>query len=171
MARAKTYADRVNIVKMVKVGDKWATVPVVERNGKIIRDHVLVKGRDEHHPEGRYYLDWYEDGRKRRQTAPPFEELLAAARAKFIELRAREAGILVELPKSKTRLTNHSTTARARSSPPDPTRVTMAAAVDQFLEFCEKQRSIRTFRTYRPALKTYYLNSFTETYVDEVNRE
>jgi integrase/recombinase XerD len=122
------------------------------------------QGRDEHRPEGRYYLDWYEDGRKRRQTAPPFEELLAAARAKFIELQARKAGILVELPKPQTRLRNRSTTADVSSSAPDPNRLTMAAAIDQYLEFCEKQRSLRTFRTYRSALKNYFLNSYVKTY-------
>jgi hypothetical protein len=36
-----------------------AFTPVVERKGKIIRDHVLINGKDEHHPEGRYYLEWY----------------------------------------------------------------------------------------------------------------
>jgi hypothetical protein len=44
----------------------------------MVRDHVLVRGRDEHHPEARYYLDWYEHGRKRRQADPSFEELVAA---------------------------------------------------------------------------------------------
>jgi integrase/recombinase XerD len=171
MVRARTYADRVNIVKVIRAGDRWIAAPVVERNGKIVRDHVLVKGRDERHPEGRYYLDWYEDGRKRRQAAPLFEELLAAARAKFIELQARRAGILVELPKPETRPRNRSTTAHLPSSGPDPNRLTMAAAIDQYLEFCEKQRSLRTFRTYRPALKNYFLNSYAKTYVDEVNRE
>jgi site-specific recombinase XerD len=47
----------------------------------------------------------------------------------------------------------------------------VTAAVDQFLGFCEKQRSIRTFRTYRPALRNYFLNSYAKTYVGEVTRE
>jgi hypothetical protein len=52
MARAKQYADRVNIIKMVKANGKWPFARIVERNGRIIRDHVWVDGRDEHHPEG-----------------------------------------------------------------------------------------------------------------------
>lgn len=171
MARANTYADRVNIVKVVKVDGKWISAPVVERNGRLIRDHVLVKGRDEHHAEGCYYLDWYDNGKKRRQTAPPFEELIAAARDKFIELRARKAGMLVEIPRSEARLTSQSITTGALSSAPDPNRLTVTDAVDQFLEFCEKQRSIRTWRTYRPALRTYFLPSCTRTYVDELDRK
>jgi hypothetical protein len=38
------------------------SAPVFERNGKIVRDHVWVSGREEHHPEGRYYLEWYQGG-------------------------------------------------------------------------------------------------------------
>ncbi len=40
MARAKQYADRVNIIKMVKVNGRWPFARVVERNGRIIRDHA-----------------------------------------------------------------------------------------------------------------------------------
>ena len=42
MARARQYADRVNIIKMVKVNGKWPFARIVERNGRIIRDHVWV---------------------------------------------------------------------------------------------------------------------------------
>jgi hypothetical protein len=52
MARAKLHAERVNIIKMVKVAGKWPFAPVVERNGRIIRDHVWVSGHEEHHPDG-----------------------------------------------------------------------------------------------------------------------
>jgi len=54
MARAKQYADRVNIIKRIKLGSKWPFAPVLERDGRIVRDHVWVAGRDEQHPEGRY---------------------------------------------------------------------------------------------------------------------
>jgi hypothetical protein len=56
MARSKQYAQRVNILKKVRVGQAWKLAGVVERNGKIVRDHVLISGCDEHHPEGGYYL-------------------------------------------------------------------------------------------------------------------
>src|ERR1700761_9501363 len=95
MARAKLYADRVNVIKMVKVNGKWPFAPVVERNGRIIRDHVWIAGRDEHHPEGRYYLEWYQEGKRRRQPIPSFDRVLDAARAKSLELNALKAGILI----------------------------------------------------------------------------
>jgi hypothetical protein len=48
MAGTKQYAERVN--KRIKVNGKWSFAPVVQRNGRIIRDHVLISGRDGHHP-------------------------------------------------------------------------------------------------------------------------
>ena len=60
MPRART--TRVNIIQMVKVNGKWAFAPIVVGDGKIIRDYVQINGKEEHHPEGRYYLDWYESG-------------------------------------------------------------------------------------------------------------
>jgi hypothetical protein len=97
MARTRHYAERVNIIKMVKLDGKWRFAPVVERNGKVTRDHVWVKGQDEHHTEGSYYLEWYEDGKRRRQPVSMFDEVVPAARTKAIELQARKAGILLTL--------------------------------------------------------------------------
>ena len=96
MARARQYADRVNVIKMVKVNGQWPFARVVERNGRIIRDHVWVTGRDEHHSEGRYYLEWYEEGRRRRKPVESFDLVLPAARAKSIELSAAKAGLLTQ---------------------------------------------------------------------------
>ena len=156
MARARQYADRVNIIKMVKVNGKWPFARIVERNGKIIRDHVWVDGRDEHHPEGRYYLEWYEDGKRRRKPVENYDLLLAAARAKSIELNAVKAG-LIPPPEAPVA--------------PVPTRLTMDAAIDQYLEYIRKHRSLRTYRTYRPVLNVLFRNSYTKIYVDEVTRE
>ena len=94
MARAKQYTDRVNIIKRIKLGSKWPFAPVVEHNGRIVRDHVWVAGCDEHHPEGRYYLEWYEAGKRRRKPVSRFENLLQVARSKSIELNALKAGLL-----------------------------------------------------------------------------
>ena len=156
MAKAKQYAERVNVIKMVKVNGRWPFAPVVERNGKIVRDHVLVKGCDEHHPEGRYYLEWYEDGRRHREPVAAFDLVLTAARAKSIQLNARRAGIL---PSAKPPAT------------PSTARITLAAAIDKYLEYIKVQRSLRTYRTYRPTLDVLLRNSYTKTYVDEVTRD
>jgi integrase len=135
---------------MVKVNGKWAFAPVVERNDKIIRDYVLIHGKEEHHPEGRYYLDWYENGKKRRMAGPLFREIVGAARAKFIELQARKAGLL---PAQETN------------------RLRMTDAIDQYLKYIRKQRSYRTYLTYRPTLTGLFRSSYTKTYLDEVTRD
>lgn len=88
MARAKQYADRVNVIKRIKVNGKWPFAPVVERNGRIVRDHVWVSGREERHPEGRYYLEWYKGGKRRRQAIASFDQVVEAARKKSLELDA-----------------------------------------------------------------------------------
>ena len=156
MARAKQYADRVNVIKRIKLGSKWPFAPVVEQKGRIVRDHVWVAGKDEHHPEGRYYLEWYEAGKRRRKPVPRFENLLQAARAKSIQLNALKAGLL---------------TPDDALVVDEPARLTMNSAIDDYLEYIRKHRSLRTYRTYRPTLNTLFRNSYTKTYVDEVTRE
>ena len=47
----------------------------------------------------------------------------------------------------------------------------MDAAIDHYLEYIRKHRSLRTYRTYRPVLNVLFRNSYTKTYVDEVTRE
>lgn len=168
MARTRQYADRVNVIKMIKLDGKWQFVPIVERNGKIARDHVLVHGKDEHHPEGCYYLEWRENGKRRRQPVSMFDELVPAARTKAIELQARKAGILLTLP-SQPEPTNEATAIEASLS--GETRLTMAAAVDRYMDFVQRQRSLRTFRTYRVALRSYFLNCYSKAYLDQVTRE
>ena len=155
MARAKQYADRVNIIKRIKLGAKWPFAPIVEHNGRIVRDHVWVAGREEHHPEGRYYLEWYEAGRRRRKPVPRFDILLQAARSKSIELNALRAGLLAPSDTPATQ---------------GCARLTMHAAIDQYLEYIRKHRSLRTYRTYRPVLNAHFRNSYNKTYVDEVDR-
>lgn len=156
MARAKQYADRVNVIKRIELGSKWPFAPVVEHNGRIVRDHVWVTGKDEHHPEGRYYLEWYEAGKRRRKPVPKFENLLQVARAKSIQLNALKAGLL---PPGDAPVVD------------EPARLTMNSAIDDYLEYIRKHRSLRTYRTYRPTLNILFRNSCTKTYVDEVTRE
>jgi integrase/recombinase XerD len=154
MARAKQYADRVNVIKRIKVNRKWPFAPVVERSGRIVRDHVWVTGREEHHPEGRYYLEWYQGGKRRRQAIASFDQVAEAARKKSIELDALGAGILPSTPAVLA-----------------PERRTIVAAVEDYLDYVKKQRSLRTYRTYRSTLSVVLRNSYTKIYVDEVTRD
>lgn len=138
MARTKRYAERVNILKKVRVGGSWKLVSVLERNGKIVRDHVLISGHDEHHPEGGYYLEWYQEGKRRRQAVRDFSEVLEAARRKSIEVNAQKAGIIEACPE------------------PDQHRVTINQAIDEYLDFIKAHRKQRTYFT--RSLRTFILH-------------
>lgn len=80
--------------KSLRVGDRWRFAAVVEKNGRIVRDPVWISGRDEHHPDGRYYSEWYQSGRRCRQSVSDFQQLTEAARRKSIECTALEAGAI-----------------------------------------------------------------------------
>jgi integrase/recombinase XerD len=83
MARSRIYAERVNVLKKVFVSGDWKFVLVLEKNGKIVRDQVVIAGHAEHHPEGGYYFEWYEGAKSRRkESVGGFEHVLEAARRK-----------------------------------------------------------------------------------------
>ncbi len=83
MAR-NTYSDRVNIIKYVKVNDAWRFAPVAKgKNGNIRWDHVIVSGADQHYPEGKYFIEWRENGTRRRKSVGTIpSEILAEAQRK-----------------------------------------------------------------------------------------
>ena len=58
---------RVHITKRIDTPEGKRYCPVVAGpNGRIKPDWVMVNGRREKHPEGAYYLDWNEDGKRKR---------------------------------------------------------------------------------------------------------
>jgi integrase len=61
--------NSVNLTKRVNTSAGLRYCPVVETgNGRIKPDYVLVDGSAERHPEGSYYLDWTEAGKRRRSS-------------------------------------------------------------------------------------------------------
>jgi integrase/recombinase XerD len=154
--RAKRYTHRVKILKYVKASDAWRFANVVERNGKIVRDHVLITGQDEHHREGSYYLEWYEHGKRHRKAVADFTTVAEAARLKAIEVEALKAGVM-------SRPTPSATT-HAKGT-------TLATAVDQYLSMVEAKRSHRTYISYRYTLKKLLVPSYEKNSVDQVARE
>jgi integrase/recombinase XerD len=153
MARTKRYAERVNILKKVRVGGSWRLASVLERSGKIVRDHVLISGNDEHHPEGGYYLEWYQGGKRRRQAVNDFSEVVEAARRKSIEVNAQKAGIIEASPE------------------PEQQRVTISQAIDEYLDFIKAHRKQRTYVTYRYTLDKLLKQWCRRSFVDQVRRE
>ncbi len=156
--KPKHYANRVKILKYVKVGAGWRFANAVERNGKIVRDHVLISGRDEHHAEGTYYLEWYEIGnRRRRQAVCDFSDLLDAARRKAVEVEAMRAGVI----------------SSPEVAPVDSSRdrIAIGKAIDDYLLFAKDHRSPRTYLTYRYTLDSLLRQSYTKAFVDQVERD
>jgi len=156
MVEAKQYGERVNIVKYVRVEKKWRFAAVVEKQGRFIRDQVWIARRKEHHPEGSYFLEWYQGGKRRRHSVGGFENVIDGARRKAIELGAIRAGLI-----------------RSQEEPPrdHESRISIAAAIDSYLDLVKHHRSLRTYRTYRYTLDTLLRQAYAKEYVDQVERQ
>jgi len=154
--KPKLYAHQVKILKYVKVGNAWRFANVVKSSGRMVRDHVLIAGRDEHHSEGSYYLEWYEHGKRHRKTVADFATAAEEARLKAIEVEALKAGVMSRPLQPATI---------------NPNSTTLAAAVDQYLAMVEAQRSHRTYISYRYTLKELLVPSYEKSSVEQVARE
>jgi integrase/recombinase XerD len=156
MVEAKQYGERVNIVKYIRVEKKWRFAAVVEKRGRVIRDQVWIARRKEHHPEGRYFLEWYQGGKRCRHSVGGFENVIDGARRKAIELGAIKAGLI---------------RPQAEQSCGDEIRINIATAIDSYLDLVKHHRSLRTYRTYRYTLDTLLRHSYAKEYVDQVERQ
>lgn len=127
-----------------------------DAKGRIRRDRVYVKDREELHPEGGYFIQWWDRGKRRREAVGPDAWAAAEkARLKQAELSAIRHGLIPQ-PEPTT--------------DKDQARVTLQAALDQYIDYVRFHRSLRTFRTYRPILASF--KSFcVQTYIDQVDRK
>ena len=114
MVEAKQYGERVNIVKYIRVEKKWRFAAVVEKRGRVIRDQVWIARRKEHHPEGRYFLEWYQAGKRRRHSVGGFENVIDGARRKAIDWGLSKQVSFV--PKRNLRATTGAASASPRRS-------------------------------------------------------
>jgi hypothetical protein len=70
----------VSVSKRVKTNGGLRYCPVVvSANGRIKPDAVIVDGREELHPEGSYYLNWY-TGKRRMRLSVGKDAATATAR-------------------------------------------------------------------------------------------
>jgi integrase/recombinase XerD len=161
MARSRSYAERVNVLKKVLVDGTWKFVRVLQRKGRIVRDHVVVAGQDQHHPESSYYIEWYEGSRRRKQCVGSFEDVLTAARRKSIERNALKEGIamvdVADGPGPSAGIPPHSNG-----------RLTKDAALNEYLTYIKANRSPGTYKAYRYTLDVLLRSSFSKTYIDEL---
>ncbi len=147
-----SYATRVNILKYIKVADKWRFAPAQTTNNKLKMDWVLIDGKPERHPEGTYYIEWYENKKRCRQSVKNSAEVLEQARRKAIELDAGKAGIEVAEVDGRD-------------------RVRVADAVAAYLKEIEPpQRERKTYIAYKYCLELFQTNC-ARTYIQDVTRE
>jgi integrase/recombinase XerD len=151
-------AGRVNILKKVKVNGSWGLYPaVVESTGKL-KDKVRVKGSVEVHPEGHYFIEWWEGPKRRREQVAERTELLDRARRKSLEVEAARIGVPVA-------------TLEQAKEPPREKGATISEAVDAYLENIKPpQREPRTYIAYKCCLKTFAANC-KQCYVADVKRD
>jgi integrase len=148
MRAGKSRAGRVNLTKYVKLRgaaiEKWRFCPVVRAdNGRIRPDYVLIDGRPELHKEGAYYIEWYLDGRRYRESVGKNpSEAFAVAERKALVLRNQTLGIEIVGEDKRT-------------------GVTLAAACRDFLEETRQHHRPKTYSQYKTALE-YFRQSCRE---------
>ena len=146
----------VKLLKQVKTGNRWILATALfDSKGRVRRDRVRVKGRDETHTEGSYFIEWWNEGKRRREAAgADAQDAADKARVKQAELLAARNGIIPPIPPEKDL----------------PARTTLPDALDRYLEFIQYHRSLRTFRTYRPILEDFK-SSCRKTHIEDVDRQ
>src|SRR5258706_6906205 len=95
----------VSVTKRIKTlrGLRYCPV-VISGNGRIKPDAVIVDDREERHPEGSYYLNWYAGKRLMRLSVGKDAATATARRQqKEAELNAKNNGIGI-VPESSRRL-------------------------------------------------------------------
>ena len=155
LLNAPDYADRVNLIKKIKVDGTWRFAPVIpEPNGRL-KDKVRVNGTVETHAEGVYYIEWRERG-KRCRVSVDREDAIAEARKKAVELQAIRDGLIAS---------------------PEPVveekvaQTPIGDAIHAYLRYVKMQRKSRTFLTYRYTLDVLLRASYKKKYVEEADRQ
>ena len=143
----------VNLTKKVVVDGRKLYCPVViQRNGRVRADYVIVgtkdkSQREEHHPEGAYYLDWNENGKRIRKSVGK-DPAIAAAKRRLQEsiLDGKRAGMkdVPALPSDRKRplLLSESIALYLENiqlNKKSKTHSAYTTALDYFQESCKKQ--------------------------------
>jgi integrase len=147
-----TQSREVNLTKRVQTSKGLRYCPVVlSPNGRVKPDLVTVNGKAERHPEGAYYLEWRDRGRRVRLSVGKDPQDAAARRQrKEAELNALNHGVAV-LPE-------------AGNGHPS-----VAAAVARFLDETELTKKPKTLAAYTTALN-YFTESCPKLYLQDIDR-
>jgi len=141
-----------NLTKQVVTGDgRRRFCPAVESaNGRVKANYVFVDGKEEHHPEGSYYIEWREDGKRRRlSVGKDHLKAHAAKLRKETELAARSRGVPLATPENGRR--------------------SVAVAVADFLEETKLTKKPKTLAAYTKAL-SYFTESCHKIFLEDIER-
>jgi integrase len=149
MVSVGAMKQTVTLLKQVKLDGVWKRYPVVlNRNGSIKPDYVLVAGKPMHAADGNYVLDWYEGGKRMRQSRD----------RKVAELEAASNGLTVTNADPTTRLVSDAAEEYLADIEAHKSSKTLAAyrtAITYFRESCKKtyveditRRDLLAFKTY-----------------------
>jgi integrase len=143
----------VNVTKRIVTQNWDRYCPVVlNRSGRIKSDWVIVDGNQEKHSEGSYYLEWREDGRRKRISVGKDATVAFNSRIrKLKELEARAEGLEVQVPKD------------------EPNRAQLRSAIADFLEEIKLSRKDKTWRGYRISF-AYFLQSCDKKCAEDIER-
>ena len=133
---------RVNILKRVKVEDQWKMVSIPRRKKTNNYDWKAL-------PDGRYYIEWYQRGKRRRQAAgQTASDALEAARRKKHQLEGMALGIEGFQEEEET-----------KKSP-------LHVAIKRYLELVEGLKKPNTLRKYKAVL-----NRFSEFFLNKASAQ
>src|ERR1700728_194988 len=143
----------VSILKRVKVNGTLKHCPTIDTsNGKIRADVVLVNGKEERHPEGSYYLSFYEGSKQIRVVVgKEVSEAVLARDRKEAELRAKNAGVDVVDTKKRNG------------------KKSLAVAVAEYLDETKLTKKPKTLAAYTTAMQ-YFTESCHKIYVTDIDR-
>lgn len=147
----------INIKKRIQVNGKWTFAAIAIRNGRRWSDHCIVNGVAEKHPEGVYYIEWYE-GKKRTQrpAGKTLAEAMEAAENQEHVLGLRASGRDIEDVVAQQRFT-----AASKGN-----SLTVLQASEKFLRdkrVASVKKDSRTIEKYSLILKRFqeYVNPST----------
>jgi integrase len=145
---ANTQSKEVNLTKRVKISDGMRYCPVMlSSNGRLKPDFVIVNGQPERHPEGAYYIEWRESGRRVRLSVGKDASTATARRLqKEAELNAKNNGVTVVPVNGDGQKTLASAVAdfieETRLTKKPKTLAAYTTALDYFTESCHKQNVV-----------------------------
>jgi integrase len=141
----------VQLIKQVKIDGVWKRYPVVlNRNGSIKTNVVLIGDKEVPAQGGNFILDWYEDGKRmRKSVGKDAADAIIQRDRKAAELTAASNGLTV---------TNG-----------DPTKRLVSDAAEEYLADIKAHKSSKTLAAYTTALR-YFSESCKKTYVEDIDR-